>query len=56
MLRTIGAAQKNVIPLFSNKSRITGGSTLRKQTWVAPAAVMAQIPPPTVYMEKRKGM
>ena len=43
MLSTIGAPHRWVTPACSISGKITAGSTLRRQTWVPPTAVTAQV-------------
>ncbi len=41
-IKTVGAAQKWVTPAVRTRSQTAAGSSLRRQTWVAPIAVTAQ--------------
>ena len=43
MVSTVGAALKWVIPSVRSSRQISAGSTARRQTWVPPAAVTAQV-------------
>src|SRR5438034_4921336 len=43
MVSTVGAALKWVIPSVRSSRQISAGSTERRQTWVPPAAVTAQV-------------
>ena len=43
MVSTVGAALKWVIPSVCSSRQISAGSTARRQTWVPPAAVTAQV-------------
>ena len=41
-ISTVGAAQKWVTPSSRTRRQTSAGSSLRRQTWVAPMAVVAQ--------------
>ena len=43
MVSTVGAALKWVIPSVRSSRQISAGSMARRQTWVPPAAVTAQV-------------
>ena len=43
MVSTVGAALKWVIPSARSSRQISAVSTARRQTWVPPAAVTAQV-------------
>ena len=43
MVSTVGAALKWVTPSSRSSCQIRSGSTLRRQTWVPPTAVTAQV-------------